>query len=241
VAPANAPPAGESADGAVVVVVLAALRPRARLWGWGRIVRGPGALRAVPGLRFAKVLGSGHEGGFGLRPSGSRQGLFLSFDDESAAQRFVDDSPVMRAYRERSSECCVAVLRATACRGRWSGHTLAVGPAKGGSPGPVAALTRASIRPSRALDFWRHAPPSEQALACAPGCRIAVGLGEAPLLRQATFSIWDSVQDMDNYAHGPAHGEAIRAAYSRGYFSESMFARFVPLRLQGTWRGAAYG
>lgn len=239
--PSTASLPGGSGAGEVVVVVLAALKPGARPWGWWRIARGSRALRRTPGIRFAKVLGSGHEGGFGLRPSASRQGLFLLFDDEASAQRFIDHGPLMQAYRRRADECCVAMLRATACRGRWNGHTLHIGPGGAEGPGPVAALTRASIRPSKAFAFWRHAPPSELALAHAPGCRIAVGLGEAPFFRQATFTVWDSVQAMENYAHGPAHGDAIRAAYGGGYFSESMFARFVPLQLRGTWHGTVYG
>ena len=34
---------------------------------------------------FAKVLGNGHEGGFGLRPSASRLGLFLLFEGQPLA------------------------------------------------------------------------------------------------------------------------------------------------------------
>ena len=107
--------------------------------------------------------------------------------------------------------------------------------------GPVAALTRASINPRHALAFWRLSPPAEAALAQAPGCRLAAGLGEAPLLRQATFSLWDSAAHMDAYARGGAHQAAIRAAYGGGYFSESMFVRFVPLSIQGRWKGVRHG
>jgi heme-degrading monooxygenase HmoA len=70
--------------------------------------------------------------------------------------------------------------------------------------------------------------------------QLAVGLGEAPFLRQATFSIWDSVADMNAYARSGSHLEAIQAAQQHGYFSESMFARFVLLRVQGQWRGKRY-
>ena len=75
--PAASTTQADQIAGQVVVLVLAQMKPGSRAWGWWRIVRGPGALRGEPGLRFAKVLGSGHEGGFGLRPSGSRLGLFL--------------------------------------------------------------------------------------------------------------------------------------------------------------------
>lgn len=247
-----APPGGHNASpvasasladqvtGQVAVLVLAQMRPASRAWGWWRIVRGPGALRGEPGLRFAKVLGSGHEGGFGLRPSGSRLGLFLLFDSQATAQTFIDRSAHLNAWRQRAGELCIALLRTTSARGRWSGQDLSItATAVGG--GPVAALTRASIRPSRAATFWRHATPSQDALARAPGCQLAVGLGEAPLLRQATFSLWDNLESMQRYAHSAAHAEAIRTAYSAECFSESLFARFVPLSLNGQWMGRVYG
>lgn len=226
--------------GEMAVVVLAEMAPGAGWWGWWRIVRGPGVLRrGVPGLRFAKVLGSGHDGGFGLRPSASRLGLFLVFDGEGAAQAFIDHSPQLQAWREHARELCIAQLRTTSARGSWDGRGLSVTAEP--DPGrPVAVLTRASIRPGRALAFWRQSPPSEAALQQAPGCRLAVGLGEAPLLRQATFSVWDNLEAMQAYARGSAHGEAARSAYSLQCFSESLFARFVPLALQGTWKGRSY-
>ena len=218
------------------MVVLADVAAPWRWWGWSRIVLGARSLRGVPGLQFAKVMGSGFEGGFGLRPSASRQGVFAVFDSAAAATEFVVASPVMAAYRARCSELCIAELQAWSSRGSWGGVALAPGclpPAHG----PVAALTRASIRVSKARVFWGMAPAAQTALESAPGCRLAAGLGEAPLLRQATFSVWDSVQAMDAYARSGAHLEAIKAAQREGHFSESMFVRFVPLSLQGTWRG----
>jgi spheroidene monooxygenase len=75
----------------------------------------------------------------------------------------------------------------------------------------------------------------------APGCLLAVGLGEAPILRQATFSLWESQAAMDAYARSGPHLQAIRAANAGGWFSESMFVRFLPLVVQGCWRGRSYG
>jgi spheroidene monooxygenase len=107
--------------------------------------------------------------------------------------------------------------------------------------GPVAALTRASIRPLSAWPFWQHAPPAEIALNQASGCRLAAGLGEAPVWRQATFTLWDQVESMDRYARGGAHLAAIQAARAHGYFSESMFVRFVPSAAMGRWKGQDFG
>jgi hypothetical protein len=224
----------------VAVLLLADIAPAARLWGWSRIVWGRLLLRGVNGLLLAKALGTGHEGGFGLRPSGSRQGLFALFDSEAAADEFLGDSPVVAGYAQRSDEFLLIKLRATSSRGSWSGQHI-VTTALGTADGPVASLTRASIKPWRAARFWRHSPPSEQALQQADGCQLAVGLGEAPVLRQATFSVWDSQAAMDAYARSGAHLQAIRAAAAGGFFSESMFVRFVPLLMQGRWRGRSYG
>ena len=256
-APATAPAeAGGAAAGAaarpvdaVAALLLADSAPGARLWGFSRVARGARALRGEPGLVFARVLGSGHEGGFGLRPSLSRHGLFAVFDGQAAAEAFLDRSATVAAYRARSRELCTLLLRAWSSRGSWGGQGLAATapPPGSGEPGalpadtPVAALTRASIHPGRAVRFWAMAPAAQADLAHARGCRLAVGLGEAPLLRQATFSVWDSVQAMDAYARSGAHLAAIRAAAQGGFFTESMFVRFVPLRIQGRWLGRTHG
>lgn len=224
----------------VVVVVLADLQAYAVAWGWWRVARGQRSLQGQPGLVFAKALGSGHEGGFGLRPSASRQGLFAVFEGEDLADDFIERSAHVQAYRRRSRECCVMKLRATSSRGSWSGHQIGV-TAQAPTQGPVLSLTRASIRPRRAGAFWRQSPTSEASLERAEGCRLAVGLGEAPLLRQATFSLWHNQAAMDAYARSGAHLAAIHAAYDGRYFSESMFVRFVPLSISGQWKGVSHG
>jgi len=225
----------------VAVLLLADVAPASRMWGWSRIALGAWPLRRLPGLRLAKALGSGHDGGFGLRPSVSRQGLFALFGSEAEADAFLHASPFPKAYAVRSREFLSLKLRATSSRGAWGGAGMtATAPAPAGC-GPVAALTRASIRPGRARDFWAHSPASERALQTAPGCLLAVGLGEAPILRQATFSLWESQAAMDAYARSGPHLQAIRAASAGGWFSESMFVRFVPLEVRGCWRGRHYG
>jgi spheroidene monooxygenase len=228
------------AEDHVAVLLLADIASSSRLWGWSRIMLGSRPLRQVPGLQMAKALGSGHEGGFGLRPSASRQGLFLIFRNEACADHFIHQSTTVAEYHQRALDFVIVKLRATSSRGAWSGRTLTPTAAVPRT-GPVAALTRASIRPGRAIHFWRHSPLSERALSHAAGCHLAVGLGEAPVLRQATFSLWDSQAAMDAYARSGAHLDAIRAAQAGGWFSESMFVRFVPVLMQGQWQGRRYG
>ena len=113
-------------------------------------------------------------------------------------------------------------MSVTSSRGSWDGCGWGVTPAAtlaaaGVSPAPVAGepiavLTRASIRPYKAASFWRRSPRTERAIAEAEGCDLAMGLGEAPLLRQCTFSVWRDTESMDSYARHGSHQQAIAAA-----------------------------
>jgi len=228
--------------GATVLVALVDLRKEHRLWGWLRIAQGGASLGAVPGLRFAKVMGSGHAGGFGLRPSASHQGLVCVFDSLADAQDFCAGA-VFAQYRSRARELCFGLFGIQSSRGAWDGvsWTPEAATPDGEQPqdGLVAAITRASIIPTKAPAFWRMAPAAQAQLPQAQGCLVAMGLGEAPLLRQCTFSIWRNAGAMDAYARSGAHSKAIAATYRNGFFSESMFVRMRVLSFEGVWEGRA--
>jgi spheroidene monooxygenase len=67
-----------------------------------------------------------------------------------------------------------------------------------------------------------------------------MGLGEAPLLRQCTFSLWTDTNSMVAYAQTGAHKVAIVAAYKNDYFAESMFVRMRVLSMSGVWQSKSY-
>ncbi len=223
-----------------VVLLLSRLRPAHWVWGWHRTAFGSWLPQHTPGLRFIKTLGSGIDGGFGLVPSPSHQAMFCVFDSEHHATEFIEASPLVDRYRQRSDALLIATLRAASARGSWDGMSLVANTPLAPDL-PLATLTRASIRLPAAAAFWRHAPAAQRSLVEADGCELAIGLGEAPLFRQATFSLWRNTAAMDAYARNGAHGEAIRAAWKHRFFSESMFVRFLPVRLQGQWKGRVYG
>lgn len=232
----------------VVVVVLVNFQRQHHTWAWMRLVQGPAALKDIPGLVFSKVMGSGAGGGFGLRPSPSHQGLITLFDHADQARAFMA-GPVVQAYRERAADLWCGLLEVESARGMWDGQAWgATHTSQLGSHGdaanddglvqdtrPLAALTRASIRPAKAMEFWRNAPAAQNAMQTARGCTLAMGLGEAPLIRQCTFSLWKDTPAMLAYAHQGAHQQAIEAAYKNQYFSESLFVRMRLLDHQGRW------
>lgn len=225
----------------VMVVLLVDFLTQHRAWGWLRLAQGPSALKDTPGLLVAKVMGSGQDGGFGLRPSSSHQGLLCMFSTRGHAEAFMAGVQV-QSYLQRAREHWLGLLNITASRGEWDQLRWDTSPEEdlsqpANESAPLAALTRASIRPAKAMSFWRHAPASQADLNKASGCLLAMGLGEAPLIRQCTFTLWKDTASMLGYAHTGAHQQAISAAYKQDFFSESMFLRMRVLSMQGLWQG----
>jgi spheroidene monooxygenase len=219
-----------------VVLVLIDIASGSRLWGFSRYIFGKFPFRNIPGLLFCKILGSGFNGGFSTKPSLTKQGFFCVFDTKENAEIFQKSSSIIKGYRSHAKEFFIATLYPYSSRGSWSGFSmdsLSSPPVNG----PIASLTRASIRPFKATQFWAKAKPAEEAIKEASGSILTAGLGEAPYLRQATFTIWDNLKSIDEYAQSGAHLSAIKAAYGENYFSESMFTRFKVDSASGVWQG----
>lgn len=222
------------------VLVLVDIAPDSFLWGLSRYVVGRFSLRGIPGLQFFKVLGSGHGGGFSTKPSLHKQGLFCVFDSEAHALQFRVESALIQTYLHHAREFFAVNLNVFSTRGSWAKMQLQI-TSKTPQSGPIASLTRASIRPLKASAFWKNAGPAEESIKQSSGVLLSAGLGEAPYLRQATFTLWENETALNRYAQQGAHLAAIKAAYGQQYFSESMFTRFVPSAIAGTWRGQYYG
>ena len=228
----------------VVVVLLADFMRQHQGWGWLRLVAGATPYKDVPGLTQVKVMGSGHGGGFSLRPSATHQGLICTFSHLDLALQFLD-SPLVQSYQSRARECWSGVLSVQSARGHWDKQAWqATAPEalgeQGSAKGPFAVLTRASIVPTKAMAFWRYAPAAQADLKDAAGCLLAMGLGEAPLVRQCTFSLWQDTASMLQYAHQGAHQTASAAAYKHQFFSESLFVRMQVLQMSGAWQGRSF-
>jgi len=107
-----------------------------------------------------------------------------------------------------------------------------------GDPGPVVALTRATMRVSRFLRFWSRVPDISAVIGADPNVIFKIGIGEVPLLHQVTFSIWPDAASMAHFARGDGpHGRAIKAVRDEGWFSEELYARFAIVDHWGTWGG----
>jgi hypothetical protein len=70
------------------------------------------------------------------------------------------------------------------------------------------------------------------------GLRFAVGVGEAPIGLQGTFSVWTDAAALNDFAYGrAAHQVAIRRTEEEQWYAEELFARFAVVHAAGSVKG----
>jgi hypothetical protein len=206
-------------------------RTGAAMW---RIARDRSRLRRLPGVQFAKLLGTAPLGGTG--PKG--WAAFIVWDGAEAAAGF-EASPVAAAWQAISRAYCRLDLDLIDGHGRWARRAIADGgrAAPHGRDDPTLALTRARLRPTRALRFWRAFPQVVRAAAAAPGLLCMFGIGEAPAGWQGTISIWRSSRHLVSFAYRhPEHLRVIERSPAVRWYAEELFARYRVVGVTGDRR-----
>lgn len=238
-APANPSASVQAASDAIASLSLFRFdRWADRFWAFGQMGAARRPLRNLPHAGFVKLMGSGVGEGFTPLPD-SVVAVLVTWHDLQTAESTTTEAPVFRRYLARASEAFTVYLAPIASRGRWSGHApFALVDDPSAAAGPVAALTRATIRPRALVRFWRRAPAISARIGRDPNVLFKIGVGEVPLLHQVTFSIWPDTASMDAFARsdGP-HAAAIRSVRSEGWFAEELYARFAVRARRGTWGG----
>lgn len=201
------------------------------------------ALRNVPGLRFARSLGCGD--GRTFTPRGAdlyRWARFCVWEHPDALHAFEASHPVAGQWAGLAAEEWRAELAPLRHHGHWGGADpfsgSAATPDVAGTGLGVAVVTRARVKVRHWRRFWASAPPVAAELERTEGLRYTVGIGEAPVGLQATFSLWRSADDVDRFAYrSAAHLQAMNDTQSIGWYAEAMFARFRVVSMIGTLDG----
>ena len=70
-------------------------------------------------------------------------------------------------------------------------------------------------------------PAVRKSMRESPNLIQAIGVGELPLIEQATFSVWKDLESLNQYAYSKGkHKEAIVQTRKVKWYSEEMFIRF---------------
>jgi len=197
-------------------------------------------LRQVPGLMFYKLMGSGGNGGFGLWPNWHVFALLGVWENLDAFRAFEVNNTFAQKASGRATEQFTTFLTPLKTHGLWNGENPFVPLPEQAIPGdvPVAVLTRARIRLRRLREFLKHVPEASASLNDQEGLLLSIGVGEVPLIYQATFSVWRNLDAVKQYAYrNPAHGQVVRKTRDRDWYSEEMFTRFRVEGMEGTWEG----
>ncbi|GAA4960773.1 hypothetical protein GCM10025331_59980 [Actinoplanes utahensis] len=182
------------------------------------------ARRRLAGARFGKFLGTGTGATFGPGDADLTRWAAIT----------VSDRPVRLPVWDSIAESHVRLdLDPLVSRGSWSGVSpfAATG---GKTDGMVLSLTRARLRPARALRFWRSIPPVAREVGAAPGLLARFGIGEAPIGWQGTVSVWRSTTDLTAFAYRqPEHRAVIARTPTDRWYAEELFARFAVREISG--------
>jgi len=198
------------------------------------------SLICTPGLQFWRLLGVGRGHAFDPHADWQRYAMFTVWQSRVALRHFEEHSAIMRRIRRNSDELWTVHMLPVRWHGRWGGYDpfahIPAAPAP--DPGPWVILTRATIHLNKVAAFLKAVPAVAEHLLQQPERLNSVGIGEAPLIYQATLSVWRTLPAITSFAYSATpHAEVIRRTRRERWYKEELFARFRPIASSGTWEG----
>lgn len=198
-------------------------------------------------ISFFKLMGCGKNGTFDKHPDWQQWGI-LAINKNSTETNTTDTNLLIkdlygnfisRWIRFFNCETWTIFLQPIEGHGKWDGkEPFGILPKQTDNDGLIAVLTRATIRLSKLQSFWKNVGSVANQMAGSEGFITSIGIGEIPYIKQATFSIWRSKEDMKNFAYQlKEHQEVIKKTRKEKWYSEDMFMRFKPLKTVGTIKG----
>jgi heme-degrading monooxygenase HmoA len=208
-----------------------------KFWAFKMMQLAHSPLKKVAGLTFYKLLGTGGGEGFSWKPDFGVYCLMGVWESEAAAKHFIEKANISKKYSKHAKEEITYWLNPLEAHGFWSGKQ----PFKFNKQQinlPVVVLTRARIFLKHVPAFWQKVAPSSNSIIGFKGKLFSKGVGEWPLIQQATISIWENIEAMKAYAYrNPAHMEVVKLTRQKGWYKEEMFARFQLYHSTGSWYG----
>jgi hypothetical protein len=146
----------------------------------------------------------------------------------------LDSLPVVSSWNKRALREVRLVLDPISAHGLWSRQNPFDWSVTPSADSQVVAITRARIKWLQNFRFWKAVPPVSADLHQSPGLLAAIGIGEAPIGLQGTFSLWENGKALRDFAYkGSAHQGAIEATHHFNWYAEELFSRFALRDMRG--------
>ena len=196
------------------------------------------SMRKLPGLTFYKLMGTGSGKTFTVRDADLNHWCVLSvWETQEDSLAYLTSKPA-RQWRKIALTEANIELEPLSAKGTWAKKSPFGNPVPEKWDGLTAALTRASIKPRWWREFWRSVPPVSADLNSTAGLITSLGIGEAPIGLQGTFSIWETNESITAFSsRQKPHAAVIARTHETGWYSEELFARFKVKKLSGTFAG----
>jgi heme-degrading monooxygenase HmoA len=196
------------------------------------------SMRKLPGLTFYKLMGTGSGKTFTVRDADLNHWCVLSvWETQEDSLAYLTSKPA-RQWRKIALTEANIELEPLSAKGTWAKKSPFGNPVPEKWDGLTAALTRASIKPRWWREFWRSVPPVSADLNSTSGLITSLGIGEAPIGLQGTFSIWETNESITAFSSKQKpHAAVIARTHETGWYSEELFARFKVTKLSGTFAG----
>ena len=196
------------------------------------------SMRKLPGLTFYKLMGTGSGKTFTVRDADLNHWCVLSvWETQEDSLAYLASKPAMQWRKIALTEANIE-LEPLSAKGTWAKKSPFGNPVPEKWDGLTAALTRASIKPRWWREFWRSVPPVSADLNSTAGLITSLGIGEAPIGLQGTFSIWETNESITAFSSKQKpHAAVIARTHETGWYSEELFARFKVKKLSGTFAG----
>ncbi|RZL44733.1 MAG: DUF3291 domain-containing protein [Pedobacter sp.] len=188
---------------------------------------------------FWKLMGAGKDAQVDLSPDFKHWAILTTWNNMEDCDQFYENSLPVKWFRMFGVEEFTILLKPLKSHGLWSGkQPFIIDKDSDLRNAKVAVITRAAIRFSKLKEFRANISRAAEEMRKADGFILSAGIGENPLMDQATFSIWDNLDSMKNYAYKSVdHSDVIKLTRERKWYSEELFARFEIIKSSGSLNG----
>ena len=162
-----------------------------------------------------------------MYPDFSTYALLQTWSSKDEAESYFTSNEYFKKMLTKSQGHRIVIMSPFKSSGLWNGKNPFDISNDYSKSVKIGVITRATIHFTKLTHFWRSVKSASNAISEAKGVSFFKGIGELPFIQQATFSIWDSEEDINNFAYSnTSHKKIVSKTKKQKWYKEDLFARF---------------